>query len=404
MIPLAISSTPADWDWRRLDELCSGIFDCPHSTPQLAETGPYLVRTPDIGSGVFRPETALHVSIDTYQQRIARAEPRYGDLLYSREGTYFGVAAEVPPETMVCLGQRMVLIRPIVDLVDHRYLRYWLNSPPMFAHVAAHKDGSVAQRLNLPTIRSFPIPLPPRYEQRWIVDTLGSLDEKIESNRRAITLCEQVVRAQFELTFDSEHDESGVAISDLITLNAKRSLSKGAGATYVGMSSLPEFSPEVYDWEAREFGGGQKFVNGDVLMARITPCLENGKTAIVDMLRDGEVGWGSTEYIVFSPSDRFSTAWIYCLLRTEAVRAWAIRSMTGTSGRQRFQADALSHYKIPQPSNAELTRFDALARPLFARMSQLRDEAKTLAALRDALLPELLSGRLRVSDAAEVAA
>lgn len=98
--------------WRRLESFCEGVFDCPHSTPTLASEGPYLARSQDVRTGVFRIYETARVSDATYRGRIARAEPAFGDILYSREGTYFGIAAEVPKDVRVCLGQRMVLIRP----------------------------------------------------------------------------------------------------------------------------------------------------------------------------------------------------------------------------------------------------------------------------------------------------
>jgi type I restriction enzyme, S subunit len=136
-----------------------------------------------------------------------------------------------------------------------------------------------------------------------------------------------------------------------------------------------------------------------VLMARITPCLENGKTAVVDMLQADEVAWGSTEFIVLEPVAPLSTAWTYCLVRTDAVRSFAIRNMTGTSGRQRFPAAAFDGYLIDQPDAEAVTRFNELAVPSFSKMAQLRDESLKLAELRDTLMPELVLGRLRVPEA-----
>src|SRR5229473_4071131 len=95
-VPSSANGLPTDWRWERLDEVCSGTFDCPHSTPVLTADGPFVVRSQDIRSGIFRMEEAGQVSEKTYQERVSRAEPHRGDLLYSREGTYFGIAAEVP--------------------------------------------------------------------------------------------------------------------------------------------------------------------------------------------------------------------------------------------------------------------------------------------------------------------
>ncbi len=146
--PSLAKSLPAEWNWLRLDEVCEGIFDCPHSTPVITDEGPLMARSQDIRTGGFRIEKAAHVSEETYKERIRRAKPEYGDLLYSREGTYFGIAAEVPPNTDICLGQRMVLLRPRSSVVSSRFLKYWLNSPILGSHVHGHRDGTVAERLN----------------------------------------------------------------------------------------------------------------------------------------------------------------------------------------------------------------------------------------------------------------
>ena len=206
--PIGVDSIPVKWRWSRLEDICDGIFDCPHSTPKLSDSGPLVVRTQDVLSGVFRTGQAGHVSEETYRERTKRAEPTHGDLFYSREGTYFGIAAEVPRNYRICLGQRMVLLRPNSQTVDSRYLRFWLNSPVMEAHIHGFRDGSVAERLNLPTIRALPVVLPPLPEQRAIAHILGTLDDKIELNRRMNETLEKMARALFKswfIDFDPVH-------------------------------------------------------------------------------------------------------------------------------------------------------------------------------------------------------
>ena len=158
-----------------------------HSTPKLSDSGPLVVRTQDILSGVFRTDQAGHVSEETYRERTKRAEPTHGDLFYSREGTYFGIAAEVPRNYRVCLGQRMVLLRPNSQAVDFRYLRFWLNSPVMpklifmVSVTDQWRNGSTCQQYGI-----LPVLLPSRLipEQCAIAHILGTLDDKIELNRR----------------------------------------------------------------------------------------------------------------------------------------------------------------------------------------------------------------------------
>jgi type I restriction enzyme S subunit len=200
-VPEGPTNLPEGWSWKRLDSVCDGVFDCPHSTPMLTDTGPFVVLTQDIITGIFRPERAARVSAETYSQRIARATPQRGDLLYSREGTYFGIAAEVPEGTPLCLGQRMVLIRPDGQQLDFRFLRHWLNSPTMARFIHGFRDGSVAERLNLPTIRALPVLTPPLGEQRSIAAALGALEDKIELNRRMNATLEAIARALFQSWF-----------------------------------------------------------------------------------------------------------------------------------------------------------------------------------------------------------
>ena len=147
----------------------------------------------------------------------------------------------------------------------------------------------------------------------------------------------------------------------------------------------------------RPFGSGMRFANGDTLVARITPCLENGKTAYVDFLKDGEVGWGSTEYIVMRPKLPLPNEFAYCLARSVSFREFAIQNMTGTSGRQRVPAMALSQFLLPSPPKQIAAIFGRVAQPLFARASEAVRESRALAALRDALLPKLISGEIRAA-------
>lgn len=419
--------------FRRLDEVTLGVFDCPHSTPELASFGPIVVRTQDIRTGVLRIEEAARVTEEIYRERIARAEPTWGDLLYSREGTYFGIAAEVPKGERVCLGQRMVLIRPDPAKVDHRYLKYWLNSPQIASHVNGFRDGSVAERLNLPTIQGLPVLIRSLPEQRAIARVLGALDDKIEQNGRMARTLERLAQAVFrawfvdfepikakaagaisfpsmqQAVFDAlpaltDHLETAPApegwevkmLTNLFDVNPPRSLRKGELAPYLDMKNMPTDGHAPDELSVRPAGSGAKFVNGDTLVARITPCLENGKTAFVDFLGDGEVAWGSTEYIVLRPRPPIPPIFAYLLARTNEFRSFAIQSMTGTSGRQRVPFSALEHFSIPTPPSDILLAFGELVGPLIARSSTATRESRSLARLRDLLLPRLLSGELRV--------
>ena len=141
-----------------------------------------------------------------------------------------------------------------------------------------------------------------------------------------------------------------------------------------------------------------RFANGDTLVARITPCLENGKTAFVDFLEAGQVGWGSTEYIVLRPKPPLPVEFAYCLARGLEFRDFAIQSMNGSSGRQRVPAESLSHFRVVTAPKPVADLFGRFIKPVFARASAATKEGRSLAALRDTLLPKLISGDLRVKD------
>lgn len=332
---------------------------------------------------------------------------RRGDVVFPHRGAIGEVGyidASIYPRMM--LSTSLMKLTPDPDIADFKFVYYYFRSEVGRSELLMRSStvGTPGIGQPLSSLRSIPIPVPPLSEQRGIAATLGALDDKVESNGHKIALLEELAQAHFVRLFDIDLVEDGVAISELVNVNPTRSLPKGQQATYVGMASLAEFSAEIYEWEEKAAGSGQRFITGDVLMARITPCLENGKTAVVDMLAPGEVGWGSTEYVVLAPREECKTPWIYCLARSESVRAFAVSSMSGTSGRQRFHADRFDQYKIAPPRKAALQEFNALAEPMFKLMTSMRDEVLQARALRDVLLPELLSGRIRVAEAEEAVA
>lgn len=145
-----------------------------------------------------------------------------------------------------------------------------------------------------------------------------------------------------------------VELQDVITINPSYTIKKGKEAKKVPMTVLEPFTRKISGYEITPFNSGTKFINGDTLVARITPCLENGKTAFVTILDEGEIAFGSTEFIVFRAKEGISdNKYVYYLSTSPAFRDMAIGSMTGTSGRQRAQADFISKWKFNIPDLKE---------------------------------------------------
>jgi len=152
-------------------------------------------------------------------------------------------------------------------------------------------------------------------------------------------------------------------LADIAEFNPKESLKKGTVAKKVAMDQLQPFCRDILSYTLEPFNGGTKFRNGDTIMARITPCLENGKTAKVAILDDRETGFGSTEYIVFRAKAGISDEdYLYYLICSPLVRDAAIKSMVGSSGRQRVQIDVVQNLEIDLPSITEQRKIGALLR------------------------------------------
>lgn len=138
-------------------------------------------------------------------------------------------------------------------------------------------------------------------------------------------------------------------IDEIVEFNPNESIKKGSLAKKISMDKLTPFSRDVTGFVLARFFGGTRFRNGDTIMARITPCLENGKTAKVDILEKDEIGFGSTEYIVFRAKKGYDPDFIYYLISSPSVREPAIKSMVGSTGRQRVETDVVKKLKVRVP-------------------------------------------------------
>lgn len=423
-----------EWPQVPIGDVCEGIYDGPHATPPKTDSGPVFLGIWNLVSGRVDLSETEHVSDEFFKKWTRRVTPRAGDLVFSYE-TRLGDGAMIPAGLVCCLGRRMALARPDRDKIHPRFLLYSFLAPEFQETIRKHTvHGSTVDRIPLLEFPQFPVRLPPRFEQEAIAETLGALDDKIEQNHRTGRALERLARATFKAWFvdfepvkakaagrtgfpgmppeafaalpntlqDSPHGPvpQGWALrtlAEVFEINPPRRLSKGEDAPYLDMKNMPTDGHAPDAWERRAHGSGMRFINGDTLVARITPCLENGKTAYVDFLNNGEVAWGSTEYIVLRPKPPLPEIYAYCLARTPDFRDFAIQNMTGTSGRQRVSASALEHYHVAVPDAVTSVAFGDLVQPLFDCVRAGKAESSRLSALRDYLLPRLLTGAVRVN-------
>ena len=321
--------------------------------------------------------------------------------------------------------------------IDVRFLQYCCLAPAFRAALNARVTGTSGshQRVTPLSALEIRIPVPPRAQQRAIAHVLGTLDDRIELNRRMSETLEAVARALFKswfVDFDPvrakmQGRDTGLPphiadlfpdhlvdsaigripegwavapLEELIAVNPRRRLERGREAPYLPMSYMPTRSHAPGTLGMRRFGSGARFLNGDTLVARITPCLENGKTAYVDFLHDDEVGWGSTEYIVLRPRQCLPDQFAYYLGRSRRFRKFAIQSMTGTSGRQRVSVAAVKGFTMIFPPPRVSARFGRIAASFLERVRGASRDSEALLVLRDTLLPKLISGSIEVKTAA----
>lgn len=173
---------------------------------------------------------------------------------------------------------------------------------------------------------------------------------------------------------------------DVIDINPRTPLRKGTLAKKVSMQHVAEFTRKIQSYEIAEFTSGSKFKNGDTLLARITPCLENGKTAYVDILEDNEIAFGSTEFIVLRAKEGITDSkFVYYLAISPEFRNIAIKSMTGSSGRQRVQSDVLANTVICLPPLQEQKRIANLLSAIDDKIELNNEMNKTLEELAQML-------------------
>lgn len=307
------------------------------------------------------------------------------------------------------------VVRAKPDVANDIFLKHAINSLDIRAYVT----GAAQPKLSQASLKRMAIPAPPLAVQFEIASLLGAYDELIEVNRRRIALLEEMARGLFEEWFVHFRfpGHEGVSIndtpagplpegwrtgkaSDLVEFDPSTPIQRDDAKPFISMGLLNTTTSLIAPFELRVGKSGAKFKNDDTLLARITPCLENGKTGLVRDLPGTGSGFGSTEFIVMR-GGAAGPAFTYCLARFPAFRRHAERGMRGASGRQRTSKEVVSRFPIaiPPPDAAVLEDFEQIAWPMLRLVGSLGRANEILAGARDLLLPRLISGQLSLASA-----
>ena len=379
-------------EFRTIRELCSVVADCPHSTPKWTTNGKIVVRNNNIKHGRIDLSSPSYTDEEHFAQRIKRAKPQPGDIIITREAP-IGDVGMIPENAECCLGQRMVLLRADQSICDNFYLLYSLQSLYVQHQISwSEGTGTTVSNLRIPHLEQIQIPYLPLEQQTKISSVLRALEEKIENNRRLNDNLQQQAMALYTEMFlnSSNNDVTSGTLSDIAVITMGQSPS--------GSSYNEDSIGEVFYQGRAEFGfrfpKRRLFTTepkrmaeaGDVLLSVRAPvgdlnvayercCIGRGLGAIHSKT-------GHSSFVLYT----------MFALRSQLDVFNGEGTVFGSINR-----DALNAIPIDIPPVTEIDQFEAVAHPIDELIRANYEENCRIEAIRDSLLPRLMSGEIDVS-------
>lgn len=416
-----------DWHEAPIGDLCVGIFDGPHATPKKTMDGPVFLGISNLNNGRLDLSDIEHLSEEDFVTWTRRVTPQPDDVVFSYE-TRLGEAAIIPDGPRCCLGRRMALMRPDRHKVEPRFLLYAFLGP-CFQEVIRSRTihGSTVDRIPLIDFQRFPIRVPDLPSQRAIAHILGTLDDKIELNGRMNQTLEEIARALFRSWFvdfdpvhakaagrnpegmdaetaalfpdvfvDSEFGEipEGWEVCDVYTVadvvygapfKSVLFNEDGVGKPLIRIRDLATHDPGVFTTE--EHPRGYVVQPGDLIVGMDGEFRAH--------LWRGSPGWLNQRLCCFKPKAEVPRAFVHYSI--ERLLDFYERAKTGTTVIHLGKSD-IDTFRVLVPPEPILRSFGQVVEPMDARVVITAQESRTLAALRNTLLPKLLSGELRIPD------
>ena len=375
------------------------LFDGPHATPKSkgkVSTDYIFLSISSLENGRLNLKESPSISEEDYLSWTRRVTPQAQDLVFSYE-TRLGEGALIPAGLTCCLGRRMALLRPNQKVIEPRFLLY-LFLGPKFQQTIAERTihGSTVNRIALNDFPDFPILLPDITEQRRIAEVLGALDDKIESNQAVATRAEQLID---EIAKQMATDLPTVALSEVCSLSKSTWKPDTSSDQTVHLFSLPAFDGGAVPEQAAvsSIKSNKTLMNRPgILVSRLNPRISRMWWVETDAT---PVSVCSPEFAYLTAGDMHGLTCTWLAVRSPEFRGEIVDRVTGTSGsHQRVRPADLMMIGVPDyRSLAEHTQMTVLT--LLHLVSARRQQSVALAELRDALLPELMSGHMRVDEA-----
>ena len=359
----------------KLSDVCKLIVDCPHSTAKDEGTGYPLIRTPNIGRGRLKLDGVHRVSENVYLDRNQRATPQTNDLILAREAPVGNVA--VIKDEKVCLGQRTVLIRPDEKKVDADFLVYYLLAPKQQHLLLSASNGATVSHLNMSAIRNLEIDLPEMDKQKRMGCILSKLDDLIVENERINKNLLEQAQAIYTKRFITDADSLWPEgkLSDLIEVCYGKDHKK------------------LHDGDIPVYGSGGIMRHVDRALYEQESVLVPRKGTLNNVMYVNEPFW-SVDTMFFTKMKRQNVAkFVFHFLKGKDLAA-----MNAGSAVPSMTTKILNAIPLQIPDDQTLSTFEAQVSPFYQAASYNNKESENLAAIRDSLLPKLMSGEIDVSD------
>ena len=293
---------------------------------------------------------------------------RKGQILFGRRRAYLKKAA-IAEIDGVCSGD-ITVIEAIPGKVDSQLLPFIIQNDRLFDFAVSRSAGGLSPRVKWEHLADYELELPSIEEQRVLADKLWAAYELKEAYKKMIAATDEMVKSQFIEMFGNplsqEQKYPMRKLSECCIINPRRTSVCLKDSDYVSFVPMPSVSENgtLQDVMDEEYGKVKKgftyFENNDVLFAKITPCMENGKGAIAHSLTNG-IGMGSTEFHILRPIKGLSNPyWLLCLTRMPIFRKLAEKNMTGTGGQKRVGAAFLENFMIGLPPIEAQNTFEEL--------------------------------------------
>jgi len=423
-------------EWKRtsLREAGVTLIDCDHRTPPAADSGYPYVAIPQLKEGRLALADARRISPEHFADWTRKAKPQHHDVILSRRCNP-GETAFVPAGLECALGQNLVLLRSDGTKVFPPFLRWLLNGPDWWEQVGTFINvGAIFNSLKCADIPNFRMPLPPFDEQKAIAAVLGALDDKIELNRRMNATLEAMARALFQswfVDFDPVRakldgrkptglDEATAALfpdlfqdsalgeiphgwrlgtlGELVQLHTDRVDATPAkdGSRYIALEDMPSKSIDLSNFQLGSAVNSSitAFRKGDVLFGSMRPYFHKVGLAFYDGITR------TTTFVLRPRKDCFRHFALLHFFSDDVVAHSTTASVGTTIPYVRW--DSMESYRIPIPPDSLLEEFEKAVSPLVQRIAVQGEESRTLANLRDSLLPKLLSGELSLENPSEL--